>query len=361
MHINNEWDKEYREQREAFRRYQADAQAAQTENHAAIARLKDNLATVEEERDRLEDELGRYQRELHALRERLAVSESMRMCGGGGEVVKLEEELSLLRQQVKAYEEDFEAEKREKERLRDEKHSAAVRYEAEKTSLQLQLDRCQADLAHFTAEANRLSQQLKLKNQYEEDRYREHLENKGFVARCPGSGLPPLDPYVEIDQKNVLLPPHRAVSNGLAGRSRNTMHNGPLHNGHVTHPQLVTNFAKLSVGNEYVVSPARLNNGGLLPPGNGSRRQSANVSGSCRLVARGVEKDVASIKTNSDGLSSSDSSSSVDDSDGLEECITDPSPPPASKGHHTCPHCARRFQDKKTFQQHRDRCLAELY
>ena len=80
--------------------------------------------------------------------------------------------------QVKAYEEDFEAEKREKERLRDEKHSATVRYEAEKTSLQLRLDRCQADLAHFTAEANRLAQQLKLKNQYEEDRYREHLENK---------------------------------------------------------------------------------------------------------------------------------------------------------------------------------------
>jgi hypothetical protein len=357
MHINDEWDKEYREQREAFRRYQADAQAAQTENHTAIARLKNNLATVEEERDRLEDELGRYQRELHALRERLAVSESMRMCGGGGEVVKLEEELSLLSQQVKAYEEDFEAEKREKERLRDEKHSAAVRYEAEKTSLQLQLDRCQADLAHFTAEANRLAQQLKLKNQYEEDRYREHLENKGFVSRSPGSGLPPLDPYVEIDQKNILLPPHRAASNGLASRSRNTVQNGILHNGH---PQLVTNFAKLSVGNEYVVPTARLSNGGWLPPvhSNGPRRQGANV---CRLVARGVEKDVVSIKNNSDGLSSSDSSSSVDDSDGLEECVPDHSPPPpplASKGRHACPHCARRFQDKKTFQQHRDKCLA---
>ena len=104
MHINNEWDKEYKEQREAFRRYQDDAQAAQAENHAAIARLKDKLASVEEERDGLEDELGRYQRELHVLRERLAMSESMRMGGGGGggegEVARLEEELSLLRQQV---------------------------------------------------------------------------------------------------------------------------------------------------------------------------------------------------------------------------------------------------------------------
>ena len=135
------------------------------------------------------------------------------------------------------------------------------------------------------------------------------------------------------------------------------MQNGTLHNGH---PQLVTNFAKLSVGNEYVVPTARLSNGGWLPPvhSNGPRRQGANV---CRLVARGVEKDVVSIKNNSDGLSSSDSSSSVDDSDGLEECVPDLSPPPpplASKGRHACPHCARRFQDKKTFQQHRDKCLA---
>lgn len=80
--------------------------------------------------------------------------------------------------QVKAYQEDFEAERRDKERLSEEKQSAAIKYEAEKTSLKLQLDRCQNDLAHFTAEANRLAQQLKLKNQYEEERYRKHLESK---------------------------------------------------------------------------------------------------------------------------------------------------------------------------------------
>ena len=76
--------------------------------------------------------------------------------------------------QVKAYQEDFEAEKRDKERLQ----SAAIRHEAEKTSLKLQLDRCQTDLAHFTAEANRLAQQLKLKNEYEDDKFRKHLENQ---------------------------------------------------------------------------------------------------------------------------------------------------------------------------------------
>ena len=86
-----------------------------------------------EERDRLEDELARYQREqLHSLRERLATVESLRLGAGGGgggqsDVGKMEKEVSLLRQQVKAYEEDFEVEKREKERrLREEKQSAAV-------------------------------------------------------------------------------------------------------------------------------------------------------------------------------------------------------------------------------------------
>ena len=190
MRINNEWDKEYREQREAFRRYQSEAE---TENCAAIARLKEKVTSVEEERDKLEDQLTRPQRELHSLRERLAVAESLRGTGGGGGVARLEEELSLMRQQVKAYEEDFEAEKREKERLKDEKQSAAVRCEAERTTLQLRLDRCQADLAHFTAEANRLAHQLRLKNQIVEEGYRERLENKGFVSRTP-SRLPPQDP-----------------------------------------------------------------------------------------------------------------------------------------------------------------------
>ena len=57
--------------------------------------------------------------------------------------------------QVKAYQEDFEAERRDKEQMRDE-----------------------TDLAHFTSEANCLAQQLKLKTQYEKDWYRKHLESK---------------------------------------------------------------------------------------------------------------------------------------------------------------------------------------
>ena len=94
MHINNEWDKEYREQKEAFHRYRVDAQEAQVENHAIIARLKEKVSSLEEERERMEDELIRHQRELHMIREKLALSESVKTGGA------TEEELALLRQQV---------------------------------------------------------------------------------------------------------------------------------------------------------------------------------------------------------------------------------------------------------------------
>ena len=83
---------------------------------------------------------------------------------------------------MKAYQEDFEAERRDKERLGIDKQTASVKYEAEITSLKLQLDRCRNDLAHYTAEASRLAQQLKLKSQYEEDKYRKHLESKVRVC-----------------------------------------------------------------------------------------------------------------------------------------------------------------------------------
>ena len=62
-------------------------------------------------------------------------------------------------------EEDFEAERRDRERINEEKQSAALRFEAEITSLKLQLDRCRNKLVHYTTEATRLAQQLRLKNQ----------------------------------------------------------------------------------------------------------------------------------------------------------------------------------------------------
>ena len=183
---------------------------------------------------------------------------------------------------------------------------------------------------------------------------------------------------MEIDQKILLPPPHPTppTNGGLVStRQKNTVQNGlsRLHNGHIlTHQP--NHFSKLSVaGNEYVVSPPipGLTNGGSVPPGHstsgrvsptrrGSPHNVSNSWGSYRLVARGVEKDTtmtSSIKTNSDGLSSSsESSCSSVDSDGLEECLTHPHPP--HNGHHACPQCTRCFRDKKACQQHRDRCIA---
>ena len=41
MHVNSQWDLEYREQEEAFRRYREDYQLATKENHETIACLKE--------------------------------------------------------------------------------------------------------------------------------------------------------------------------------------------------------------------------------------------------------------------------------------------------------------------------------
>ena len=62
--------------------------------------------------------------------------------------------------------------------MSEEKQSVALRFEAEITSLKLQLDRCRNELVHYTTEATRLAQQLRLKNQYEEDQYKKHLESQ---------------------------------------------------------------------------------------------------------------------------------------------------------------------------------------
>ena len=44
MHVNSQWDLEYRGQEEAFRRYREDSQLATKENHETIADMKENEA-----------------------------------------------------------------------------------------------------------------------------------------------------------------------------------------------------------------------------------------------------------------------------------------------------------------------------
>ena len=110
MHVNNQWDIEYREQEEAFRRYRYDSQQAQTENHALIARLKREKEENAEEIKTLKFELQRLDRELESFRQRLDSVEPHRgrppppSHAGVGvsleRVAALEEEITLLRQQV---------------------------------------------------------------------------------------------------------------------------------------------------------------------------------------------------------------------------------------------------------------------
>ena len=116
MHVNNQWDIEYREQEEAFRRYRYDSQQAQTENHALIAKLKREKEESAEEIKTLNFELQRLNRELESLRQRLDSVEPQQgrvaapsYAGGRGgvgvgvslqRVAALEEEIALLRQQV---------------------------------------------------------------------------------------------------------------------------------------------------------------------------------------------------------------------------------------------------------------------
>ena len=100
MLINHEWDKDYREQTEAFDCYRKDTQRAQIENQSVIQRLKDKVETQEEESIKLRDDLARYQREVRSLRKRVASLDSVKRMEEVGNVRQLQEEISLLRQQA---------------------------------------------------------------------------------------------------------------------------------------------------------------------------------------------------------------------------------------------------------------------
>eukprot|EP00731_Ephydatia_muelleri_P005629 Em0002g1805a len=96
---------------------------------------------------------GRREREPF----KLSVNVASRSCGK-----QSGDEVELLRQQRKVYQEDFAVERRE-ERLREEKENERLRLQADVTSLQLQLDRCRTELTHYSSETTRLAHQLKIR------------------------------------------------------------------------------------------------------------------------------------------------------------------------------------------------------
>lgn len=222
-YINDQWDKDYREHQEVFRRFREDSRRAQSESESFIAVLKENKEQLLEQIRDLQYELDRSRKEVQRIQQQQLAGHQNGI--NPRRLKELEEENAFLRSQLKAYQEDFEAERRDRERINEEKQSATLRFEAEITSLKLQLDRCRNELVHYTTEATRLAQQLRLKNQYEEDQFKKHLESQGYIPRSPNSALPPLDPYVENDPP----PPHRR--NLAPTSSSNTMIANPNLNG----------------------------------------------------------------------------------------------------------------------------------
>ena len=93
MHVNSQWDMEYREQEEAFRRYRYDSQQAQSENLELIAKLKGEKDELTEEIRTLSHELEKRVPSVIGHRETAGLVAQKR-------VAQLEEEITLLRQQV---------------------------------------------------------------------------------------------------------------------------------------------------------------------------------------------------------------------------------------------------------------------
>lgn len=65
LHINHQWDLEYREQQESYDRYRADSQQAQRENHDLIAQSKAEKETLSEQIKSIRREKERAEKKLN--------------------------------------------------------------------------------------------------------------------------------------------------------------------------------------------------------------------------------------------------------------------------------------------------------
>ena len=99
IHVNSQWDLEYKELEEAFKRYRTDAQKAQEEAHDYIAKLKAEKENEAEEIRTLKFELEKLRNEISMLSQREGGARHQR-GGAHHRMVELEEEAQLLKQQV---------------------------------------------------------------------------------------------------------------------------------------------------------------------------------------------------------------------------------------------------------------------
>ena len=142
LHVNHLQDLHYREQQESFERYGKDVLRAQLDHQAIVAKLKAEKEEIRSKHDGLQ---LRYEDAASQVRVLSARME------------ELKEENELLRQQLKVYKEDFDAERRDRERIAREKETDKLLSNAGMTSLQLQLDRANSQLGRMKSESSRAS------------------------------------------------------------------------------------------------------------------------------------------------------------------------------------------------------------
>ena len=65
LHINHQWDLEYREQQESYDRYRADTQQAQHENQDIITQLKAEKEMLAEQSKQVRREKERMEKKLN--------------------------------------------------------------------------------------------------------------------------------------------------------------------------------------------------------------------------------------------------------------------------------------------------------
>lgn len=97
-YINDQWDKDYREHQEVFRRFREDSHRAQSENESFIAVLKENKEQLLEQIRDLQYELDRSRKEVQRIQQQQLAGHQNGI--NPRRLKELEEENAFLRSQV---------------------------------------------------------------------------------------------------------------------------------------------------------------------------------------------------------------------------------------------------------------------
>ena len=97
-YINDQWDKDYREHQEVFRRFREDSHRAQSENESFIAVLKESKEQLLEQIRDLRYELDRSRKEVQRIQQQQLAGHQNGISPR--RLKEMEEENAFLRSQV---------------------------------------------------------------------------------------------------------------------------------------------------------------------------------------------------------------------------------------------------------------------